>query len=250
MVAINSNVLKSGSKRISLRVRRLSSRGLKLCDVCNNEGWASGAAYTIYIHMVSNSRTRHPLLKRGLRLEYVTLSWNAVGVVVLAAAAVEARSVALAGFGLDSAVEIFASVIVVWELTGSGSPEREQRALRLIGTAFFALALYITGQAGWALMQHHQAGTSRLGIAWTAVTCAVMLGLAFGKAVTGRALGNRVLQSEGRVTLIDAYLAGAVLLGLIATSAFGWWWADPLASFVIVFYGLKEGRAAWTNRHE
>ena len=71
-----------------------------------------------------------------------------------------------------------------------------------------------------------------------------MLALAAGKARTGRALDNRVLQTEGRVTLIDAYLAGAVLLGLVANAALDWWWADPLAGLVIVYYGLREGREA------
>jgi divalent metal cation (Fe/Co/Zn/Cd) transporter len=76
-----------------------------------------------------------------------------------------------------------------------------------------------------------------------------MLALAAGKARTGRALGNRVMQSEGRVTLIDAYLAAAVLLGLVLNSALDWWWADPLAGLVIVYYGLREGREALRTNH-
>jgi divalent metal cation (Fe/Co/Zn/Cd) transporter len=71
-----------------------------------------------------------------------------------------------------------------------------------------------------------------------------MFALAFGKARTGKALGNPVLQTEGRVTLVDAYLAGAVLMGLVLNAAAGWWWADPLAGLVIVFYGVKEGVSA------
>jgi len=187
------------------------------------------------------------LLTRGLRLAYVTLGWNVVGVVVVAIAALTARSVALAGFGLDSLIEIFASVVVVWELTGAASDQRQRRALRLIGTAFFSLAAYITGQAAYVLVTQSHPRSSPLGIGWTAVTCAVMLGLAGGKAATGRALGNPVLQTEGRVTLIDAYLAGAVLVGLVLNAAVGWWWADPLAGAVIVFYGVREGRAAWAG---
>jgi divalent metal cation (Fe/Co/Zn/Cd) transporter len=67
-----------------------------------------------------------------------------------------------------------------------------------------------------------------------------MLGLAFGKRVTGRQLHNEVLLTEGRVTLVDAYLAGAVLLGLILNALFGWWWADPLAALMIIYYGIRE----------
>jgi divalent metal cation (Fe/Co/Zn/Cd) transporter len=194
----------------------------------------------------ASMRSDSLLLKRGLRLEYATLGWNVVGVVVVAVAAITARSVALAGFCLDSLIEIFASVVVVWELTSTADPVRERRALRMIGAAFLALALYIGVQGAFVLAEADRPHTSALGIAWTAVTCAVMLALAAGKARTGNALHNPVLQTEGRVTLVDAYLAGAVLLGLILNAAAGLWWADPLAGFVIVFYGMKEGRAAWT----
>jgi hypothetical protein len=52
-----------------------------------------------------------------------------------------------------------------------------------------------------------------------------------------------ILTTEARVTLIDAALAGAVLIGIGLNALFGWWWADPLAGLVIVCYGLTEGRA-------
>ncbi len=185
------------------------------------------------------------LLRRGLALEYITLSWNIAGVVILAFAALAARSVALAGFGLDSLVEIGASIVVVWELTGAGGSVRQRRALRLIGAAFFALAIYVAAQGAYVLVTGARPADSPLGIAWTAVTCSVMLALSYGKARIGRALGNPVLTTEGRVTLVDAYLAAAVLIGLVLNAAFGWWWADPIAGFVIVFYGIREGRAAW-----
>ncbi|MEA3021118.1 MAG: hypothetical protein QOI47_2642 [Actinomycetota bacterium] len=182
------------------------------------------------------------LLRRGVRLEWATLVWNVAGVGVLAIAAVGARSVALAGFGLDSLVEVGASTVVLWELAGTGAA-RQRRALRLIGAAFVALAAYIAVQSVVVLASRHHARHSALGIAWTAVTAAVMFGLAAGKTATGRVLGNPVLQTEGRVTLVDAMLATGVLGGLVLNAAFGAWWADPLAGFVIVFYGLKEAVA-------
>jgi divalent metal cation (Fe/Co/Zn/Cd) transporter len=187
-----------------------------------------------------------PLLKRGLRLEYVTLGWNVVGTVVVVVAAVAARSVALAGFGLDSLIEIVASVVVVWQLTG-GSRDRERRALRLIGVAFFTLALYVLGQFAYTLIRQQHPATSPGGIAWLAATLVAMLLLSWGKRVTGKQLGNPVLTTEARVTLVDAYLAAAVLVGLVLNALLGWWWADPVAGLVIVYYGLREGRAAWRS---
>jgi divalent metal cation (Fe/Co/Zn/Cd) transporter len=181
------------------------------------------------------------LLRRGRLLEGITLAWNVIGIVVLAIAAIGARSVALAGFGLDSLIEIGASVVVLWELSGTGEA-RQRRALRLIGGAFLALAAYLTAQSAAVLVTRYHPGPSALGIAWTAVTAAAMFALAAGKTRTGRALGNRVLITEGRVTLVDGILAVAVLAGLALNAAARLWWADPLAALVIVFYALREAR--------
>jgi divalent metal cation (Fe/Co/Zn/Cd) transporter len=186
---------------------------------------------------------REHLLQRGRRLEAATLGWNVVGVVVLAVAAVAARSVAIAGFGLDSLIEIGASTVVLWELSGTGE-HRQRRALRAIGVSFVLLATYLGIQSTWVLVAGSRPHHSALGIAWTAATAVVMCGLAAGKSRTGRALANPVLVTEGRVTAVDALLASAVLLGLVLNAAVGWWWADPLAGYVILVYGLREGIAA------
>jgi divalent metal cation (Fe/Co/Zn/Cd) transporter len=146
------------------------------------------------------------LIRRGLLLEYLTLGWNVVGV-----------------------------VIVVWQLLGV-KQHRERLALRLIGTAFFALALYILAQITVILLTRSHPAPSIGGIVWLAATFIAMLFLAYGKHVTGKQLGNVVLMTEGHVTLIDAL--------------FGWWWADPLASLVIVYYGIREGMHALRGEEE
>lgn len=189
------------------------------------------------------------LLRRGLLLEYATLGWNVVGVVVLAVAAVRAGSVALAGFGFDSLVEIGASTVVVWELTGAGA-DRERRAMRLIGAGFALLVAYLIATVAYTLASGDRPHHSPLGIAWTAVTCALMLALAYGKARTGRLLGNPVLRTEGRVTLIDAYLAAAVLAGVSLNAALGWWWADPAAGLVIGYHAAREAHEELTHEPE
>jgi divalent metal cation (Fe/Co/Zn/Cd) transporter len=184
---------------------------------------------------------RARLLRRGFLLEYVTLGWNGSGIVILAVAAVAARSVALAGFALDSLIEIGASVVVVWELSGTGE-ERQRRGLRLIGYAFAALAAYLLIQSTVVLAAAYHPGHSLPGIAWTALTAAAMFTLAAGKSRTGQALGNPVLCTEGRVTMIDGILAAAVLAALALNAAAGWWWADPAAGYVLVYYAAREVR--------
>jgi divalent metal cation (Fe/Co/Zn/Cd) transporter len=187
------------------------------------------------------------LLRRGRVLEVATLGWNVAGIAVLAVAAIHARSVALTGFGLDSLIEVGASTVVLWELSGTGEA-RQRRALRLIAAAFLALACYLLVQAGVALITGYHAKPSPLGITWTAVTAAAMFALAYGKRRTGRALGNPVLTTESRVTVIDGLLACAVLLGLLLNSGLGWWWADPVAGLIIVYYAVREARTIYADQ--
>jgi divalent metal cation (Fe/Co/Zn/Cd) transporter len=196
----------------------------------------------------TDNTARQTLLRRGFALEYATLGWNVVGIVVLAVAAISARSVALAGFGLDSLIEIGASTVVIWELSGTGE-ERQRRALKLIGMGFALLAAYLLVQSTWVLAAGFRPHHSPLGIAWTAVTAAVMFTLAFGKARTGAALDNPVLKTEGRVTLIDGLLAAAVLVGLVLNSLAGFWWADPLAGYVLVDYAAREVKEIFFGGH-
>ena len=191
---------------------------------------------------------RTTLLRRGFALEYATLAWNVAGVVVLALAALAARSVALAGFGLDSLIEIGASTVVIWELPGTGE-DRQRRALRLIGGAFVLLAVYLAAQSTMVLAAGYHPHHSVPGIVWTAVTAAVMFALAAGKARTGAALDNPVLKTEGRVTLIDGLLAAALLAGLTLNAVLGWWWADPAAGYVIVYYAVREAREIFSGEH-
>ena len=115
----------------------------------------------------------------------------------------------------------------------------------MIGAAFVVLAVYLLAQSAYTLGSGSHPNESRLGIFWLSLTFAVMLALAAGKARTGVALGNAVLRAEARVTLIDAYLAAAVLVGLVLNALLAWWWADPIAALFIVIYAAREGMAAW-----
>ncbi len=233
-VLVNCGVVLPGLTRLpTLRVVSWSLRGGAMAGGC-------GPGTMVAVTAVDDL-ARARLLRRGFLLEYVTLGWNVAGIVVLAVAAVAARSVALAGFGLDSLIEIGASVVVVWELSGTGE-ERQRRGLRLIGSAFTALAVYLLIQSTVVLAAGYRPGHSLPGIAWTALTAAVMFALAAGKARTGRALGNPVLRTEGRVTMVDGILATAVLAGLALNAAAGWWWADPAAGYVLVYYAAREAR--------
>jgi divalent metal cation (Fe/Co/Zn/Cd) transporter len=133
---------------------------------------------------------------------------------------------------------------VVWQLRGAGK-DRERKALRLISVAFLLLAVCVLVQSLRTLGGQSHPATSPLGMVWLAATVAVMLLLAWGKHRTGTQLDNQVLLTESRVTLVDAYLAASVLLGVALNALLGWWWADPLAGLVIVYYGIREGLHAY-----
>jgi len=135
---------------------------------------------------------RRSLLQQGRRLEYTTLGWNVVGIIVLAIGAIAARSVALAGFGLDSLIEIGASTVVLWELA-EVAEARQHRAMLLIGSSFVALVIYLVIQSTLVLVVGFHPHHSLLGIVWTGITAAVMFALAAGKAKIGAALDNPVL---------------------------------------------------------
>lgn len=186
------------------------------------------------------------LRRRGFTLEALTLAWNVAGVIVLAIIVVRSGSVAAAGFGLDSLIEIGASIVVIWELSGTGEGRR-RRALRLIAVAFLALAVYLVVQAAVALGTAHRPRDGVEAIAWTGLTAIVMFLLARGKTSTGRSLGNAVLVAEGRVTVVDGLLAVAVLVGVTLDVVLGWWWADPVSALIIVGYAIREAVAIFRD---
>jgi divalent metal cation (Fe/Co/Zn/Cd) transporter len=216
---------------------------LRVADtsVDNRSSWA-----VCHTGRVLEADDREHLLTNGRRLEWATLGWNIAGVVVLALAAISSRSVALTGFGLDSLIEIGASMVVLWELAGV-SQDRQRRAMRLIGASFVAVAIYLAVQSTVVLVLRFHPHHSRVGIAWTAATAIVMFCLAVGKSRIGGKLGNAVLRAEGRITLIDGILATAVLCGLVLNALLDWWWADPAAAYVLLVFVVREARE--TFRH-
>lgn len=183
------------------------------------------------------------LVQRGLWLEYLTIGWSVVSAVGALLAGLIATSVALVGFGLDSVVEAFTGIVVVWQLRGIHD-KREQQALRLIGIAFLVLAAYIGFQAISSLLSDARAQPSPAGIVITTAAMVIMTLLAMSKRQTGSRLGNAVLLTEATVTFIDAGLAAGLLLGLLLNALLGWWWADPLVALGLAGLAIKEGLEA------
>ncbi len=183
--------------------------------------------------------------RRAVALLWLTVAWNVAEGGVAVALGVLAGSVALVGFGLDSVVEIGAAAVLLWRLgirgKGAHAKRAERTAQRVVGATFIALAVYVVAQSAYALAPGHEPGTSALGLGMAVVSVAVNPALGFVKRGNARRLDSPALVDESTETLICAYLAVTLLLGLAANEAFGWWWADVAAALAMVPWIMREG---------
>ncbi len=192
---------------------------------------------------------RPALVRRGSRLVYLTLGYNAVEAVVSLAAGLVAGSVALVGFGVDSGIEVTASGAALWRLAADLDPVRRARAERkthaVIGASFLALAAYVALDSAATLWRREGPAPSAVGLAILTLSVLVMPVLARAKRRVARALGSRALEAEATQTSVCAYLS-VIALGGVALNAFlGWWWADPVAAVLMVPLIAREGVAGF-----
>lgn len=187
---------------------------------------------------------RGRLRRRVLALAWLTVAWNTIEAIVAIAAGRAAGSLALIGFGLDSTIEVASALVIIWQFSGLDE-DRERQALRLIAVSFFALAVYVAGQAAFDLAGGDEPESSAVGIALAVASLIVMPILANAKRTAGRRLESATVTADSRQTWLCTYLSVVLLAGLVFNAALGWWWADPLAALVIAALAFKEGLEAW-----
>lgn len=190
---------------------------------------------------------RAALVRRAKLLAWVGLGWHGVEAAVAIVAGVAAGSIALIGFGADSLIESLAGAILLWRFAvrRAGSDAAEHRAHKLIGVTFYLVAAYVGVEAVRSLIGGHEPEVSWVGIGLSAFTLATMPPLAIAKTRVAERLGSAATRSEGRQTMLCAYLSAALLVGLGGNALLGWWWADPAAALVIAAMAVREGRIAW-----
>ncbi|MDQ6795818.1 MAG: cation transporter [Chloroflexota bacterium] len=202
--------------------------------------------------------SRQRLLRRGLRLEYLTVAWNLVEGLVSIGAALASGSVALLGFGVDSFVESVSGVVLIWRLSVEQRGELDEeaverveyRAERFVAISLLLLGAYILVDAIWSLVNADRPSASPVGIVVTALSLGVMGFLARAKRTTGQALGSRALIIDAFQTTTCLWLSATTLVGLAANALLGWWWADPVAAIVIALLVLRESIEAWRGEEE
>jgi divalent metal cation (Fe/Co/Zn/Cd) transporter len=187
------------------------------------------------------------LARRARLLSWASLGYMAVEGIVAVLAGVAAGSIALIGFGIDSAIEGFASVVIVWRFTGSRmlSEQAERTAQKLVAVQFFLLAPYVAVEAVRSLVDGDRPDESLVGIALAASSVIAMPLLGRAKQRIGARLGSSATSSEGKQNLLCAYLAGALLVGLLGNALLGAWWLDPAVALFIAYVAVREGREAW-----
>lgn len=184
----------------------------------------------------------HDCVQRGRRLEYLTLGWNLGEAAVAIGAGVFARSTALLGFGIDSLIESLSGVVLLWRLShGEKGEQREQQARKLVGVSLLILAAYVAYEAAESLIERQPPAASYVGIGLAMLSVVVMPLLARAKRKVAASLGSRAMQADSRQTDICAYLSAILLIGLGTNALLGWWWADPVAAFLMVPMISKEG---------
>ena len=182
----------------------------------------------------------HPLYKRALLLEYLTIVWNVFEAFLAIVVGFISGSVSILAYGLESSVEIFSSSLVVWDLKGADR-KREKTALKLIGFAYLVVSAYVFIDASQSLLAGHHAEKTAFGIT-------IMIANVIGMGILGvlkRTAGNKMksptVLADAKFTLIDAALAGTVLVGLVFNFFLGWWWTDQALALFLSGVAFREG---------
>lgn len=201
--------------------------------------------------MTAGFPARPMLVRRAMLLEAAIITYNLLEGVLSVAAGIMAGSVVLVGFGLDSAIEVSAALVVLWHLSRSGQeqqPAWERRVARFVGLTLLLVAAYVAVRAVYALATSSEPEESYLGIAITTASVIVMPVVSRLQASYARKIESVALLADSRETLVCTYLSAATLLGLAAHAAFGWWWADPVAALALVYFVSREGWEIFSNQ--
>jgi len=186
---------------------------------------------------------REEALKQGRILEYITISYNSLEGLVAVVSGLLAGSIALVGFGFDSAIEVTSGIILLWRL--SVKAERQQRAeiisLRLVGVCFLVLATYVLYDSVSLLIERKAPEESIVGIALAILSLLIMPILARAKRGVAKTINSQALVADAKQTELCTYLSAILLVGLLLNALFGWWWADPLAALVMSPIIIREG---------
>src|SRR5882762_7501158 len=188
---------------------------------------------------------RHSIVRQGILLSYATIGYNSLEAIGSLIAGLVSGSVALVGFGIDSVIEVIASVAAQWRLRADADLSRRFRsevlALRIVGWCFVALAVYVVTDSVKSLYLAEEPDRSWFGVLVLVLSVIVMPGLAWAKRRVAVKMQSTALKAEAKQTSLCAYLSVIALAGVGFNALFGWWWADPVAALAMVPIIVREG---------
>lgn len=204
----------------------------------NAPGWYA-------LEMAELTLDRREMAHRGKRLEYFTIAWNTLEGLVAVVAGAFAGSISLVGFGVDSFIEVASGVAVLWRMSVDADVHRRERnerlALKIVGICFVGLAVYIGYESITDLVHRKIPESSLAGIILATISLVVMPLLSRAKRRVGKELGSAAMNADAKQTEFCTYLSAILLGGLLLNTAFGIWWADPIAALIMVPIIAKEG---------
>ena len=190
-------------------------------------------------------------VRLGIWIEVVTIAWMTIEASIAISIGYMTRSVSLQGFGIDSVIELIAGGILLWRLlveqrggTTDAIEQAERRAAWVTALSLFALAIYIVGDSTFALIIQSRPEASWWGVGLAIAAAIFMPVLWQGKLRVARRIGSAALKADAACSATCAYMAFTLLAGLLLNRFLGWWWADPLAALVLVYFIVREGREA------
>ena len=188
---------------------------------------------------------RHSAVRRGILLSYATIGYNSLEAIGSLIAGLLSGSVALVGFGIDSVIEVIASVAAQWRLRIDADLSRrfesDVRTLRIVGWCFVALAVYVTIDSVKSLYLAEQPDRSWFGLIVLVLSVIVMPALAWAKRRVAITMQSAALEAEAKQTSLCAYLSVIALAGVGLNAILEWWWADPVAALAMVPIIVREG---------
>jgi len=203
-------------------------------------------------HIESTSTmSRTGQVRLGIWIELASLLWMIVEASIAMGIGFATHSVSLQGFGIDSVIELIAGSVLLWRLVleqRGGSFEAveqaERRASWVVAMSLFALALYIIGDSVFSSLTRSRPESSSWGIGLAIAAAIIMPVLWQGKLHIARRIGSAALKADAVCSVTCAYMSLALLVGLLLNALLGWWWADPLAALVLIYFIVQEGREA------
>jgi divalent metal cation (Fe/Co/Zn/Cd) transporter len=200
---------------------------------------------------IPSTATRKGDVRQGIEIELITIVWMVIEASVAISVGFATHSVSLQGFGIDSIVELIAGGILLWRLLveqAGGSVERiesaERRASWVTAISLFALAAYIVGDSILTFLTRTRPESSWWGVGLAVAAAIIMPLLWQGKRAVAKRIGSAALKADAACSVTCAYMSGVLLVGLLLNRFLGWWWADPLAGLVLVYFLIREGQEA------